>query len=273
MSLETLLVYLETDREQTNLVHVAADVAARYGSTVTGLSALGIRPPFVAEGVVIDVGGEAEIEQMKFLLANRESWFRRVARERGLVVEWRQGVESPTTRLVREAAGADLIVVAPGRETADHYRRPDVAEALLRAGRPFLIAPDGVRALKGDRIVVGWKNTREARRAVADALPFLVRASAVTIVEICEPDETESALSEVEGLRRYLEKHKVQPCHEFVARPERAIGRQLLSIAHQTNADLVVVGAYGHTRLGEWMFGGATRELLAASDVCCLMSH
>src|SRR5512139_2164838 len=98
MSLETLLVYVEADRQQTNLVYVAADIAARYGSAITGLSALGIRPPFVADGVVIDVGGEAEIEQMKLLLATRESWFRRVAKERGQVVEWRQGVEFPTAR-------------------------------------------------------------------------------------------------------------------------------------------------------------------------------
>ena len=273
MSLETLLVYIEADREQTNLVHVAADIAARYGSAITGLSALGIRPPFVADGVVIDVGGEAEIEQMKLLLATRETWFRRVAKERGQAAEWRQGVESPTARLIRETAGADLIVVTPSRGPDDLYRRPDVAEALLRAGRPFLVVPDGVKALKADRIVVGWKNTREARRAVADALPFLVRASAVTIVEICEREEAASALSEVEELRRYLEKHKVKSCYEFIARPEKETGRQLLSIAHQTNADLIVVGAYGHTRLGEWMFGGATRELLVASDVCCLMSH
>ena len=273
MSLESLLVYLEADREQTNLVHVATDVAARFGSTITGLSALGIRPPFVADGVVIDAGGEVEIEQMKLLLATRETWFQRVAKERGQAVEWRSGLETPTARLVREAAGADLILISPTRETGDLYRRPDVAEALLRAGRPFLVVPDAVGALKSDRVVVGWKNTREARRAVADALPFLVHASAVTIVEIGEREEAEAALSEVEELRRYLEGHKVQSCYEFIARPERAVGRQLVSIAHQTNSGLVVVGAYGHTRLGEWMFGGATRELLVASDVCCLMSH
>lgn len=273
MSLEALLVYVEADREQRNLVYVAADVAARYGSTIAGLSALGIRPPFVADGVVIDVGGEAEIEQMKLLLATRGAWFRRVARERDHAVEWRSGIEAPTGRLIRETAGADLIVASSTREVGDIYRRPDVAEALLRAGRPFLVVPDNVGALSGDRIVVGWKNTREARRAVADALPFLVRASAVTIVEICEREEAEAAFSEVEELRRYLEKHNVRSCFECMARPERAVGRQLLSIAHQTNSDLIVVGAYGHTRLGEWMFGGATRELLVGSDVCCLMSH
>lgn len=273
MSLESLLVYLEADREQTNLVRVATEIASRYGSTITGLSALGIRPPFVADGVVIDVGGDAEIDQMKALLATREAWFRSVAGDFARSAVWRSGLESPTVRLVREAAGADLVLVSSARETGDIYRRPDIAEAMLRAGRPFLVVPDNVTGLKADRIIVGWKNTREARRAVADALPFLVRASEVTITEICEEQEFERAFSEVEELRRYLERHKVNSCHEKIVWSDRPIGKQLLAMAHQAHADLVVTGAYGHTRLGEWIFGGATRELLVSGDVCCLMSH
>jgi nucleotide-binding universal stress UspA family protein len=273
MSLESLLVYLEADREQTNLVRVTTEIATRYGSTVTGLSTLGIRPPFVADGVVIDVMGDAEIDQMKALLATREEWFRSVAGDLAHSAVWRSGLESPTARLIREAAGADLILVSPARETGDPYRRPDIAEAMLRAGRPFLVVPDNVTALRADRIVVGWKNTREARRAVADALPFLVRASEVTIAEICEQEEFKQAFSEAEELKRYLERHKVKSCYEKIVWSDRPIGKQLLAMANQTCADLIVTGAYGHTRLGEWMFGGATRELLVSGDVCCLMSH
>lgn len=273
MSLESLLVYVDADREQTNLVHVAADLAARFGSAITGLSALGFRPPFVAEGVVIDPGGEAEIDQMMLSLTTREAWFRRVARDRGLDVGWRSGLESPTGVLIREAAGADLILVSATRDAGDVYRHVDVSEAMLSAGRPFLVVPDSVGTLNADRIVVGWKNTREARRAVADALPLLVRASQVTVVEVCEQQEFEHAFSEVEDLRRYLERHKVKSCYEQVVWQEKAVGQQLMKIANQTRADLIVTGAYGHTRLGEWIFGGVTRELLVSSDVCCLMSH
>ena len=273
MSLESLLVYLEADREQTNLVHIATDIAARFGSAITGLSALGVRPPFVADGVVIDVGGEAEIEQMKLSLATRESWFRRVAKERGRAVEWRSGLVSPTMRLIREAAGADLIVMSQARGLGDIHRRPDLGEVILRAGRPILVAPEAATGLKAERVVLGWKETREARRALADAMPFLARASQVTIVEICERGEGEAALSDVENVKRYLEKHQVRSSYEFITRPAGPVGQQLVAIAHQTNADLIVAGAYGHTRLGEWIFGGATHGLLTASDVCCLMSH
>lgn len=273
MPLESLLVYVEADREQVNLVHLAASVAARYGSTITGVSALETRPPFVANGVVIDVDGQVEIDQMQQLLAARETWFRHIAREKGRNAEWRSGIEAPTARLIREAAGADLILMSPNRELRDTYRRPDIGEVILRAGRPILVVPDNASALKADRIVVGWRNTREARRALADAMPFLARASAVTIIEICERDEGDAALSDVEDVRRFLEKHHIKSSCEFITRPTGSVGRQLVTFAHQTNADLIVSGAYGHTRLGEWIFGGTTRELLNTSDVCCLMSH
>jgi nucleotide-binding universal stress UspA family protein len=273
MSLESLLVYLEADREQPNLVRVAGGLAGHYGSTITGLSALGIRPPVVMDGIVMDVGGAAEIEEMKSLLAAREAWFRRLAQDHGHSVAWRSAIEPPTERLVRESACADLIVLSAAHEVGDRYRRPDVAEAILRAGRPFLVVPDSVAALKADSIVVGWKNTREARRAVADAMPLLARASEVTIVEVCEQQEFEDAFSEVEELRLYLEKHNVKSCYEKVVWSDKGVGKQLLDIARLTTSDLIVTGAYGHTRLGEWMFGGATRELLVSGDICCLMSH
>jgi nucleotide-binding universal stress UspA family protein len=273
MPMESLVVFLEADREQANIVQVAADVADRFGSSITGLSALGIRPPFVAEGVVIDVGGEEEIEKMEASLAIRKDWFARVAKDRGHATDWRSGFESPTARLVREAAGADLIIASPTSETGDRYRRPDVAEAILRAGRPFLIVPDRVGTLNAERIVVGWKNTREARRAVADALPFLVRASEVTIVEVCERKDFQQAFSEVEELGRYLSKHRVKSCYERVVWSDKPVGQKLLAVARQSQADLIVTGAYGHTRLGEWMFGGVTRDLLVSGDLCCLMSH
>ena len=273
MSLESLLVYLEADREQTNLVRLAADIAVRYGSTITGLSALGIRPPFVADGVVVDVGGEAEIDQMKLSLATREAWFRRVAKEKAQAVEWRSGLEPPTQRLLHEAAGADLVIMSAVREIGDAYRRPDIGEVILGAGRPILVVPDTADALKADRIVLGWKDTREARRVLLDAMPFLSRASEVTIVEICEQADREAALAEAAAIRRYLEKHQVKCSYEFIAQPTGPIGQQLVGIAHQIKADLIVSGAYGHTRLGEWIFGGATHELLSGSDICCLMSH
>lgn len=273
MSLESLLVYLEADREQTSLVRLATDIAARYGSTITGLSALGIRPPFVADGVVIDVGGEAEIDQMRSSLAEREAWFRRIAKEKGATVEWRSGLQPPTERLIHEAACADLVMMSAARETSDRYRHPDIGQVILGAGRPILVVPDGVDVLKADRIVLGWKDTREARRVLLDAMPFFSRASEVTIVEICEHADREAAQAETADIRRYLDKHKVKCSYEFIAHPAGPIGEQLLAIAHQTKADLIVSGAYGHTRLGEWIFGGATHELLSGSDICCLMSH
>jgi nucleotide-binding universal stress UspA family protein len=273
MSFESLLIYFEADREQANLVRVAADITTKFESSVIGLSALGIRPPFVADGIVIDAGGEIEVEQMRGLLATRESWFRRTAGKADGTVEWRSGLESPTQRLIREASAADLIIMSPVRTFRDAYRHPDVGEVILNAGRPVLVVPDEADGLKADRIVIGWKDTREARRAVQDALPFLNRSSEVTIVEVCERSDEEAARAEAAVVRQYLDKHGVNCSYEFILRPSGPVGQQLVTVAHQIKADLIVAGGYGHTRLGEWVFGGATRDLLMESDVCCLMSH
>jgi nucleotide-binding universal stress UspA family protein len=159
------------------------------------------------------------------------------------------------------------------RDIGDAYLRPDIGEVILGVGRPILVVPDAADALKADRIVLGWKDTREARRVLLDAMPFLSRASEVMIVEICEQADREAALGETAAVRRYLEKHQVVCSYEFIAQPMGPIGQQLVRIAHQIKADLIVSGAYGHTRLGEWIFGGATHELLSGSDICCLMSH
>ena len=99
--------------------------------------------------------------------------------------------------MISEARCADLIVVEKGKSD-DIYRTLDIGAAILGAGRPFLVVPAAVKSLTADHVVIGWKDTREARRAVQDALPFLHEAKRVTIMEICEKDEMDAARNHVE---------------------------------------------------------------------------
>jgi nucleotide-binding universal stress UspA family protein len=140
-------------------------------------------------------------------------------------------------------------------------------------GRPTLVVPEAVNSLRGEHVVIGWKDTREARRAVRDALPFLQQAQRVSVVEACGLHEEQSALGRLNDLIRYLARHHVNGSSRITLEQKGAGARQLLRIAQDEHADLLVTGAYGHSRLGEWMFGGMTRELLAASPICCFMSH
>ena len=191
MSYATLMVYVNADRVSKQLVSVAAGIADKFSAKLIGLSALAIMPPFVAEGVVIvDNATEFDIAKMKARLAEAENKFRAAAGA-GRQIEWRSALEFPTQTLISEARCADLIVVEKGKSD-DIYRTVDTGAAILGAGRPFLVVPAAVKSLTADHVVVGWKDTREARRAVQDALPFLHEAKRVTIMEICEKDQMDS---------------------------------------------------------------------------------
>jgi nucleotide-binding universal stress UspA family protein len=133
--------------------------------------------------------------------------------------------------------------------------------------------PLAASSLQAAHVVIGWKDTREARRAVRDALPLLQQATRVTIVEACGPDEEKSALGRLDDVTRYLARHRIKGGPKVMLQQEGSGAEQLIGIAREERADLLVTGAYGHSRLGEWIFGGMTRELLATSPICCFMSH
>jgi nucleotide-binding universal stress UspA family protein len=274
MSYATLLVYVNVDHVSKQLVNVTAGLADKFSAKLIGLSALAIVPPFVAEGVVIvDNASEFDIAQMKAKLVDAGNIFHAAAGA-DLQTEWRSFLEFPTETLISEARCADLIVVEKNRAAWDIHRVADNGAAILGAGRPFLVVPTAVKSLSADHVVVGWKDTREARRAVQDALPFFHEAKRVTIVEICDKDQMETARHHVDDVVGYLARHRVKAEARVETRLPGSTGaEQITGLAVDEGADLLVTGAYGHSRLNEWVFGGMTRDLLTSSPICCLMSH
>jgi nucleotide-binding universal stress UspA family protein len=272
MSYATLMVYVNADRVSKQLVSLAAGLADKFSAKLVGLSALAIMPPVAAEGVVIlDNATEFDIAKMKTRLAEAGNKFR-AAGGADRQIEWRSALEFPTQTVIGEARCADLIVVENGKSD-DIYRTVDTGAAILGAGRPFLVVPAAVRSLTAERIVVGWKDTREARRAVRDALPFLHEAKRVTIVEICEKDQIDSARQHVDDVVHYLGRRRIKAERRVEIHAHGSGADQIIALAEDEGADLLVTGAYGHSRLNEWVFGGMTRDLLTSSPICCLMSH
>ena len=272
MSYATLMVYVNADRVSKQLVSVAAGIAEKFSAKLVGLSALAIMPPVAAEGVVIvDNATEFDIAKMKATLAEAENKFRAAAGA-GRQIEWRSALEFPTQTLISEARCADLIVVEKGKSD-DMYRTVDTGAAVLGAGRPFLMVPAAVKSLIAEHVVVGWKDTREARRAVQDALPFLHEAKRVTIMEICEKDQMDSARQHVDDVVLYLARHRIKAERRVEIHAHGSGADQIIALAEDEGGDLLVTGAYGHSRLNEWVFGGMTRDLLTSSPICCLMSH
>lgn len=273
MSYTTLLVYVDAAEQAEAAVRVAAGLADRFNATLIGLSALEVRPQFVTDGVVLAEAVEADIKEKRARLAAKGIWFRSLAGADRRKVEWRSMLDFPAEALAREARCADLIVIRRAGSSSDAYSTLDPGGAILKVGRPVLVVPDGVTALRAEHIVIGWKDRREARRAVQDALPFLREAARVTIVEICGAGEEDAAREHIDDVARYLTRHRISGGPRVILHQDGSGAAALIRLAQEEGADLLVTGAYGHSRLGEWIFGGVTRDLLATSAVCCLMSH
>jgi nucleotide-binding universal stress UspA family protein len=273
MSIATLLVYVDLDGDLNGRVRLASGLAGRFQSHLVGLGAWMPRPPFVVEGVVVDPEPtENEIRDMKAALAKRGEQFKAAAGA-GRSVEWRSALEFPTEFVARQSRSADLIVIGRDRTPYDPYRFTDAGALVLRAGRPVLMVPPGVQSLAAKRVVIGWKDAREARRALQDALPFLRLASEVILLEACEAGSEQDAQHGLKDIAGYLARHQIKVVAERVRPIDGTASNTLLRLVEEQSADLIVVGAYGHSRLGEWAFGGMTQDLLAKSPVCCLFSH
>lgn len=273
MSYATLLVYVDAAEEAETAVRAAAGLADRFNATLIGLCALEVRPQFVTEGVVLPDAVQADIREKRAKLADKGVWFRSIAEPGRRKVEWRAMLDFPTEALAREARCADLVVVRRAAGSPDPYSALDPGGAILSVGRPVLVVPDGVVAPRAEHVVIGWKERREARRALRDALPFLRDAGRVTIVEICNRGEEDAARDHMDDVARYLERHRINGGPRVILHQNGSGAAALIKVAAEEGADLLVTGAYGHSRLGEWMFGGVTRDLLATSPICCLMSH
>jgi nucleotide-binding universal stress UspA family protein len=145
---------------------------------------------------------------------------------------------------------------------------------LLKVGRPVLVVPKDLASFVPKRIAIAWKDTREARRAVRDALPLLQQAESVLLVEISEEaSSVEESARRVQDVGRYLRRHGIEIIAERVRPADVTASNSLLRVIEDENIDLLVTGAYGHSRLGEWAFGGVTRDMLMESPICCLFSH
>lgn len=273
MSYATLMVYVDAGEIPEQRLRLAASLARKFTARLIGISALAVRPPLASEGVVVQRTIDIDIKEIKARLAERGNWFRGVAGAEHQDVEWRSVMDWPTEALAREARCADLVIIGRGEGSGDAYSSIDACGVLLKIGRPTLIVANDISALRAEHVVIGWKDGREARRAVADALPFLQEATEVTVAEICGLGEEAGAERHVDDVVRYLSRHQISARPRVILRRGGSDAAQLVQLAQQENADLLVTGAYGHGRLGEWVFGGVTRDLLATSPICCLMSH
>ncbi len=274
MAYAALMVHVDEGRDSPGRIRLAVDLADRFEAALIGVAGRGFLPNVPADGPAPDGGaGDGERREVMRLLAGLEKKFRTSA-EHLARLEWRGAVEFANNLVPREARAADLVIIGRKQDgPADLYFALDPGVAILAAGRPVLLVPPDVDALAARRVVVSWKDTRESRRAVRDAIPFLRTAEEVMIVEVCEHGTEMQSQRSVNDVASHLLRHKVVVRSKAYLHTEQTVAGELLRFAKDARADLIVAGGYGHSRLGEWAFGGVTRDLIADSPVCCLFSH
>jgi nucleotide-binding universal stress UspA family protein len=274
MTYATLMVHVDMDSGLGERVHVAADLADRFGAHLIGIAGWAPMSLFLAEEVRTRPAPEdLHLQDMQTLLDQKGKQFCAAVGTGGRRAEWRSFLELPTEAVAREARAADLVIIGNERENRDPFRALDPGSVILKAGRPVLTVPKGITSLSPRRIAIAWKDVREARRAVWDALPFLQKAESVMVVEVAEERGGEQASRHVEDVAKYLARHRVEIVAKRVRPADVTEANSLLRLIQDENINLLVAGGYGHSRLGEWAFGGVTRDLIADSPVCCLFSH
>ncbi|MCG2625297.1 universal stress protein [Bradyrhizobium sp. WYCCWR 13023] len=276
MTYATVMVSLALGQPNDARLQVAGELAERFEAAIVGVAAARFAPPlYFTDGTAAQRLIDQEEASIKRRLADLETQFRAATKARGGRVEWRSAMDFPARFVSAQARCAD-IVVSGGQSPAfsDSFALASPKDLVMQAGRPLLVVPDRIDWLDLRSVLVAWKDTPEARRAVADALPMLRKAKEITIVEIPEADDDRSVVAtRVSDVAAWLARHGVTATARVVEAGKETADVQLESIAGDVGAGLIVAGAYGHSRFSELILGGVTEYLVTQSARCVLLSH
>lgn len=276
-SLKQLLVHLDASPQAAQRLEAACRIGQAHGAAVTALYAVTpgfVELPFAPE---IGPGVAASLHERDDGLRTRaRAAFDRVLAAHGMKAAWAEVGNDPIMGVfAQQALYADLLVLgqaAPAEKRADGVPADFVETVLASSGKPALVLPYiGTSSTLGETVVVAWKPTREAARAVSAALPLLQRARQVHVLSWS--DEDEAVGGEGLSLGGYLQLHGVKAIwHQETQEPD-LLGELLLSRAFDLEADLLVMGCYGHSRAREWVLGGTSRTVLRSMTLPVLMAH
>jgi nucleotide-binding universal stress UspA family protein len=275
MTYATVMVSLALDRPNDAPLAVAGQIAERFDAALVGIVAAVVSPPpYLTDGEQAETLIDEEQASVKRRMSELEGQFREAAKGRARDVEWRCAIDFPARYVLQHARCADIIVCG-GRSDAfsDPFATITPRDLVMEAGRPLLVVPDPVDWLDPRSVLVGWKDTPEARRAIVAALPMLRKAKDVVVAEIVEAEDGQAAaVKRVRDVVRWLSRHGVS-ASELVAPQERDATVQLDALAANVGARMVVAGAYGHSRFRELVLGGMTQYLITQTTRCALLSH
>ncbi|MES2633871.1 MAG: universal stress protein [Pseudomonadota bacterium] len=277
-SLKQVLVHLDSTPGSSIRLQAARDIAAQHGSAVSALYAVA---PCIAD---MPYGGDitgSVAENLALIdeerLATARAAFERTLKTPGPLPAWSQLDEFPVSgAFVQQALYADLLVLGQP-DPAERYATsvpPDFNQSVIMAsGKPALIIPYiGGFKPAGETVLIAWKATREAARAVTASMPLLRKASKIHVIA-WDAEPTPRIKGPHLDLEGYLRLHGLQAQFHLPGPEPESIGEMLLSRASDLEADLIVMGCYGHSRARELVLGGASRSILKSMTMPVLMAH
>jgi len=277
MSYKTILVHLHDSRRAEALLEPAIELATRYNSHLVGLHVYaGLHAPPVPMGYASALVGSL-VAQERTQGEDVAATFARMTANAAFVPEWhllKIPHVDPASVVMEHGRAADLIIAGQTDPDWDLSPLLDFPERLaLESGRPVLVIPYAGRYRQiGRNVVIAWKPTREAARAVFDALPLLQAAENVHILEV-KGRGAEAGLAPDTSIAAALARHGIRPIIRTSVAPDISVGDDILSRLSDLDADLLVMGAYGHSRMREMVFGGATRSIARHMTVPTLFAH
>jgi len=272
MSIKTILLHLADDPRNAARTASAIALAGRHDAHLVGLYTVTplIVPGYIGAELPAQVYADYEADA-ESRASEAEQAFNEAVRKEGVSAEWRKERGFARDILAAHAYYADVAVLG---QPASGSGAPKGAEGLpgdlaLACGRPILTIPCvGDYPMIGKKIVLAWNGSREAARATADAMPLLAMADEILVVSANLRSTTPAM-----DIGTHLARHGINVETKNVHVDDLSIGDILINTANESSSDLIVMGAYGHSRLNELVFGGATRDILKHMTVPVLMSH
>ena len=273
--IRSILLHVDSTPGCPARLKLARQLAQQHDAALTALYA--VTPAYMEVPLDFAGGGEAAVVLQNLEEERRAAALAMVKREQtlpGAPIDWAETGDAPMLReFARRAFYADL-VVAGQREPAQPYNGvpPDFVEVtVLSCGRPVLVVPyAGTPPALPGTVLVAWKETAQAARAVSAALPLLREARHVHVVHW---EENAHQRIGTASIVTFLRRHGVEAQHHALGQPPDEIGEAILSMAADVSADLLVMGCYGHSRARELVLGGASRTVLRSMTVAVLLSH
>ena len=279
LAIRSILVHADTSAPCAARLRAAARLAEQHAATATALFA--VMPALLMYPFSIAYSPEAVPLMREFEADRRDrakKRFDKACIDGGAAaaskLRWAETTEEPVRAFTRRAFCADLLVLGqpdPAAVSTAEVPADFVASVLVGSGKPALVLPYvGAPEVIGSVALVAWKSSRESARALAASLPLLRFADQV---HVAMWDAVPGAGESASGLEAWLAGHGVQATLHRNGPATADIGQYLLSMASDLDADLLVMGCYGHSRSREWVLGGATRSVLASMTLPVLMVH